>query len=600
MRILLVAMAAFVAVSIQAQVSSFSSVKTFTTPTNTIGESYGSCVDMWENCVIVGAPETTVSINGVNCQDCGAAYIIENDPVTNTPVKETTLTVPGLTETELFGSYVSIYGNWAVVGAPGKIVSTKGKKTSGKGVVYVFNKTTNGDWQYSQTVNATDICSDCSFGTAVSLTENWLAVGACSEAMASSNTKNNGCAYIFELDQTTGTFTNPQKITAPVTSIGDQFGYCIDVCDNVCVVGAPMADVSTPSNSTVNNAGCVYVYTVSPNGTWTCTETITAENCNTNDRFGETVCVTPTSVVVGCENYCYDATGKNYIQNAGAAFVFECNETCTEWAQSCVITPSVRKANDNFGCSVAMCDNYMVVGANYTCEYTTTSTTTNTWNPSAYVFTCDPTTTTSVWSEVCNVEPTGTVGKTKVSPVVAISSNKQIVIAEPFSCMVDNPTTTCGVVELFEACYTTAQVKMVGSTLQCMNNCSSYQWMEYTTKGYMPITGATSPYFTPTKDGVYCVKVSENDYCSSISSCVTVDVDSPVRTMGSLSPAEMKEWAVKVIDLNGQTLMYEQITTTDDTSIDINTLEEGTYLLRVVNKTNTDTPAPVKAVKVKN
>ncbi|MCP4923763.1 MAG: T9SS type A sorting domain-containing protein, partial [bacterium] len=99
---------------------------------------------------------------------------------------------------------------------------------------------------------------------------------------------------------------------------------------------------------------------------------------------------------------------------------------------------------------------------------------------------------------------------------------------------------------------------------------------------------------------VYCVKVSENDYCSSISSCVTVDVDSPVRTMGSLSPAEMKEWAVKVIDLNGQTLMYEQITTTDDTSIDINTLEEGTYLLRVVNKTNTDTPAPVKAVKVKN
>ena len=63
---------------------------------------------------------------------------------------------------------------------------------------------------------------------------------------------------------------------------------------------------------------------------------------------------------------------------------------------------------------------------------------------------------------------------------------------------------------------------------------------------------------------------------------------------------EMKEWAVKVIDLNGQTLMYEQITTTDDTSIDINTLEEGTYLLRVVNKTNTNTPAPVKAVKVKN
>jgi hypothetical protein len=593
-RILITALAVLTVISINAQVSFFSSVKSFTTPTPAMGEAYGSCVDMYENFTIVGAPESMVTENGKTCK-CGAAYVIENDPVTNTPVNQIPLVVPGLTEQDLYGSYVSIWGDFAVVGAPGKTV---GKKSSGpSGVVYVFNKTSTENWNLVQTISSTDICQDCEFGTAVSLTQNWLAVGAtCSTT--TTNPSNTGSAFVFMLDQSNSTFTNPQKLTAPKSVVGDAFAYCVDICDNVCVVGAPTADVVTNSG-VVADAGCAYVYTLD-NNVWTCTETVFAENCKSNDRFAETVCVTPTSVVVGCSNYCFDATASNYVKNSGAAFVYECNSTCTAWEQSCVITPSVRVENGNFGCSVACANEYIVVGANYNCEtVTSTSASSATWTPSAFVYTCDPSVSNSTYTEVCNVIPTTTVSKTTISPVVAISSNKQIAIGEPYTCKAENPSTTCGVVEVFEACYTTAQVRVNGNTLQCMTNCDSYQWMEYTAKGYMPISGATGPYFTPSKNGVYCVKVTENDFCSNISACINMNVDAvPTGAVGTTTDA-MRAWAIEVIDLNGQTLMYEPINTTN-TGIEFNTLKEGTYLLKVVTNPEGTTAPSVRPVKVKN
>ena len=597
-RILITALAVLTVVSINAQVSFFSSVKSFTTPTPSMGESYGSAVDMWENYTIVGAPESVVAVDGKNCK-CGAAYVIENDPVTNTPVNQVPLVVPGLTQTDLYGSYVSIWGEYAVVGAPGK---TMGKKSSNgpSGAVYVFNKTTPTTWELVQTISSSDICPDCEFGTAVSLTENWLAVGAACTTPTTTNPVNTGSAFVFMLNPTTNTYSNPQKLTAPTTVTGDAFAYCVDICDNVCVVGAPTADVQTETGL-VADAGCAFVYTLS-NNVWTCTETVYAENCSTNDRFAETVCVTPTSVVVGCSNYCYDAVGSSYVKNSGAAFVYTCNANCTAWEQSCVITPTVRAEGGNFGCSVACANEYIVVGANYNCESVTDVVGTSaTWTPSAFVYTCDPSVPGGAWTEVCNVIPTTTVSKTKISPVVAMSSNKQIAIGEPYTCRAVNPSTTCGVVEMFEACYSTAQVRVDGNTLKCVTNCDSYQWMEYTAKGYMPINGATGPYFTPKKNGVYCVKVTENDFCSNISACINMNVNAvPVGAVGATDTDAMKAWAIEVIDLNGQTLMYEPINTTNTTGIEFNTLKEGTYLLKVVTNPEGTTSPSVRPVKVKN
>ena len=596
-RILITALAVLTVFSINAQVSFFSSVKSFTTPTPSQGEAYGSCVDMWENYTIVGAPESVVSENGKNCK-CGAAYVIENDPVTNTPVNQVPLVVPGLTEKDLYGSYVSIWGDYAVVGAPGKAVGKK-SATGPTGAVYVFNKTAASTWNLVQTISSKDICPDCDFGTAVSLTSNWLAVGAQCKNATTTDPANTGSAFVFMLNPTTAKFSTPQKLSAPTAAVGDAFAYSVDICDNVCVIGAPSADVVT-STGTVTDAGCAYVYTLD-NMTWTCTETVFAENCKSYDRFAETVCVTPTSVLVGCSNYCYDAKGANYVKNSGAAFVFECNTTCTSWEQSCVITPSVRVKDGNFGCSVASANEYIVVGANYNCETVEDAVGSSaTWTPSAFVYTNDPSVSTSAWTEVCNVIPTTTVSKTKINPVVAISSNKQVAIGEPFTCKAENPSTTCGVVEMFEACYSTAQVRVNGNTLQCVTNCSSYQWMEYTEKGYMPISGANSAYFTPTKNGIYCVKGAENNYCSSISACINMNVDVvPTGAVGMQTSDAMKAWAIEVIDLDGQTLLVEPMDT-KTTGIEFNTLKEGTYLLKVVTNPDGTAETSPKPVKVKN
>ena len=97
------------------------------------------------------------------------------------------------------------------------------------------------------------------------------------------------------------------------------------------------------------------------------------------------------------------------------------------------------------------------------------------------------------------------------------------------------------------------------------------------------------------------MKVTENDFCSNISACINMNVNAvPAGVVGATETDAMKAWAIEVIDLNGQTLMYEPINTTNTTGIEFNTLKEGTYLLKVVTNPEGTASPSVRPVKVKN
>ena len=57
-----------------------------------------------------------------------------------------------------------------------------------------------------------------------------------------------------------------------------------------------------------------------------------------------------------------DATGGDLVENAGAVYIFERDDT-GNWNQIQKIVASDRSVNNDFGISVSICDNYLVVGA---------------------------------------------------------------------------------------------------------------------------------------------------------------------------------------------------------------------------------------------
>ncbi len=92
-----------------------------------------------------------------------------------------------------------------------------------------------------------------------------------------------------------------------------------------------------------------------------------ASNTEANDRFGYSVAVSGDTVVVGAHKEDSDAIGvngdqsDNSVQDSGAAYVFV--RSATSWSQQAYLKASNTDLNDQFGYSVAISGDTVVVGA---------------------------------------------------------------------------------------------------------------------------------------------------------------------------------------------------------------------------------------------
>jgi hypothetical protein len=152
---------------------------------------------------------------------------------------------------------------------------------------------------------------------------------------------------------------------------GSDFGGSVTVSGDTVVIGAGneySAATGVNGNQLDNNApgsGAAYVF-VRSGTTWTQQAYLKASNTDANDRFG-TVAVSGDTVVVGAVGESSNATGVNGDQSdnsattSGAAYVFV--RSGTTWTQQAYLKASNTGAVDQFGSSVAVSGDTVVVGA---------------------------------------------------------------------------------------------------------------------------------------------------------------------------------------------------------------------------------------------
>ena len=137
------------------------------------------------------------------------------------------------------------------------------------------------------------------------------------------------------------------KITAKDIAADDFFGKAVALDGNRMIVGAV-------NNGNNVNSGSAYIYEL--NGAdWVETAKITASDGAANDNFGESVALDGDRVLVGAFR-----DGDNGI-NSGSAYIYELNGA--DWVETAKITASDGAANDNFGESVALDGDRVLVGA---------------------------------------------------------------------------------------------------------------------------------------------------------------------------------------------------------------------------------------------
>jgi hypothetical protein len=160
-------------------------------------------------------------------------------------------------------------------------------------------------------------------------------------------------------------------LKASNTEAGDQFGWSVAVSGDTVVVGAVFEDSSATGvdgdqyDNSAEYSGAAYVFV--RNGTnWSQQAYLKASNTDPFDCFGWSVAVSGDTVVVGGGDSS-SATGVNGNQsdtnapNSGAAYVFVRNGTT--WTQQAYLKASNTDGGDEFGRSVAMSGDTVVVGS---------------------------------------------------------------------------------------------------------------------------------------------------------------------------------------------------------------------------------------------
>ncbi|HKQ47863.1 MAG TPA: thrombospondin type 3 repeat-containing protein [Phycisphaerae bacterium] len=217
------------------------------------------------------------------------------------------------------------------------------------------------------------------FGLSVAVSGDTVVVGAAGESSMATgvdgeqdddNAANSGTVYVFV--RTGEVWSQQAYLKASNTDPNDFFGTSVAISGDTVVVGAPNeASIATGVNgddtdNTLSNSGAAYVFTRSGT-TWTQQAYLKASSVGPNALFGTAVTMSGDTVVVGAPGEDSNATGVNGNEgdnsavNSGAAYVF--TRSGTTWSQQAYVKASNTGAEDQFGLSVAITGDTLVVGA---------------------------------------------------------------------------------------------------------------------------------------------------------------------------------------------------------------------------------------------
>lgn len=275
-------------------------------------DQFGGSVAIDGDVIVVGAANEDGSATSVNGTDddavsaSGAAYVFEKDE-NGDWLQTAYLKGSALQTSDHFGNAVAVSGDTIAVGA------YRDDGTSGdSGAVYVFVK--NGDsWEEQGYLKADTIDAGDEFGQSVALDGDTLVVGAHYEDGSAIEVngidddnvlfEESGAAYIFERDDTTWTQTAYLKASNNVEQIF--FGNAVSVSNDVVAVSSQIegSDSNTingnANHQSASGAGAVYTYVKNNNGDWVFDSYIKAPNSDENDRFGCSIALQNDILVVG-------------------------------------------------------------------------------------------------------------------------------------------------------------------------------------------------------------------------------------------------------------------------------------------------------------
>jgi len=438
-----------------------------------VDDDFGTSVATNGDFAIVGAPQ-----EDENGNNAGAVYFYEQ--LNNQWNESAKVLAPDGAADDHFGGSVDMFGDLAIVGA---------RLDDPSGSAYIY-RLSGSSWNLESKITPNDGISGDNFGHSVAIFGDRAVVGA-------TGSGDFGAVYVFTYQ--TGSWIQTDKIEPNDGEIGDLFGHSVDLDGNYLVVGNPF------DNDNGQFSGSAYIYHY--DGGWTLDKKVTANDGDEYDSFGYSVAIDGQNAVIGA----YKDEGINGHPEAGSAYVYF-NSVSSNWEQRAKLWAQDAWNYQNFGISVSIYGDYIIVGAEHDIEL-------DYWSGAAYVFRYDGS--VSTWLQQNKLFPEDGERSDLFGHSVHFYGTTAIVS----SIGDDDNGDNSGSAYIFKSIANTNNLPILSVTppsfelsssqttidIQIHNNYPAFlmHWTAYAIDPWLQIVGDT----TGTNSGTVTINVDENLYC---------------------------------------------------------------------------------------
>ena len=302
--------------------------------------SFGSDVEVHGDVAVFASHEDDTAGD-----DAGAVYVFRKGAVWT---QEAELVPADVVQEDHFGLAVSVSGSRLAASSRGNGLG---------GAAYVFHHD-GSNWNEEAKLVPIELDYGDTFGFDLSLDGDRILVSAAGDDDRGDGA---GAVYVFHFDGTK--WNREAKLLAKGGKPGDTFGCSVSLRGDLAVIGA------RGRNSAEIDSGAAYVFQREEAGGWSQTARLLPREIEANAWFGAYVSTDGERVAVGGPYY-----GLN---DTGAAFVFRQNSrkvltrqiagggslTRPRWVQEAMLTASDTADNDEFGQSIHLDGDLLLVGA---------------------------------------------------------------------------------------------------------------------------------------------------------------------------------------------------------------------------------------------
>lgn len=288
---------------------------------------FGNSVAIYQDSILIGAPG--------NPSDTGEACIFT---LSNSQWTRSTCLDFNSSESasiKQFGYSVALSDSVAIVSA---IKQGQGKT----GVTFVFAKIDD-SWVQEAELSIDESLTNDHFGASVSTNGEYVIVG--SQGMGSGHV---GSVTVFE--KTSGEWIQNNRFVADSSYKSAYFGASVKMADQYLIIG--------DYQHGKNKQGQAVIYHVE-DGVWTQQANFFGGAATRNNEFGRAVSISKTHAVVASPNE--SSTENKKAKSSGAVYVYQRSQTL--WQPQIRLVASDESKHANFGSSVALYKDYLLIGA---------------------------------------------------------------------------------------------------------------------------------------------------------------------------------------------------------------------------------------------